>query len=78
MKCGGHIVRTGGFDSKDKLLVTGFIRQCFKSKEFDKMQLPHIDLMMLIADRYNAEMVHWFQANKHYGMYMKDILNSLY
>ena len=71
------VSRTGGDDSKDEILVIGFIRQCFESTEFDHLQLPPVYLMMIIVNKYSAEMVHWFQGTEHRGIYLKDILRSL-
>merc|ERR1712228_248791 len=71
-----HAVRTGGVDSKDDILVNGFIKDCFKKEEFENMQLPP-----LIAMWYSAEMIHWIQRKDtdddsiflHYGIYLQDI-----
>ena len=73
-----RVVRSGGVDSKDEILVIGFIKQCFKMKEFKHLQVPPVYIMILIANRYSAEMIHWLKDNNHYGIYLKDILLSLY
>merc|ERR1712228_377483 len=54
-----HAVRTGGVDSKDDILVNGFIKECFKMKEFDNIQLPPSHIIKMIAMWYSAEMIHW-------------------
>ena len=72
-----HVVRTGGVDSNDEKLVVGYIRDCFKQKEFESIQLPPKYLMKMIEKRYNAETLHWFDGDGHWGIYLKDILNSL-
>merc|ERR1712087_1040812 len=51
--------RTGGVDSKDGILVCGFINECFKSKEFENIQLLPDYLINIIAQWYGSEMIHW-------------------
>eukprot|EP01084_Bolivina_argentea_P001881 3487_1 len=71
-------VRTNGVDS-NKLLVIGFIKQCFKRKEFEEMSLPPMYLMTIITEfTAHAEMIHWMKAEdtSHFGIYLKDILSS--
>eukprot|EP01084_Bolivina_argentea_P047322 87186_1 len=44
IKCpyGGNFIATitGGIDSKNGMLVNGFVKECFKLKEFKDLQLP--------------------------------------
>ena len=68
---------TGGFESKDEVLVIGYIRNCFQSKEFENIQLPPTYIMMMVAERYRAEMIHWIKDNEHHAIYLKDLLSSL-
>lgn len=74
------IVTTGGVDSKGDILVIGYIRECFESKEFEQIQFPPTHIMMLIASFESSEMLHWiklFDDNNgpaHFGIYLKDIL----
>merc|ERR1712192_5804 len=58
-----HAVRTGGIDSKDDILVNGFIKDCFKKPSFDNIQLPPSYIMKMIAMWYSAEMIHWLNDN---------------
>ena len=62
---------------KNSLLVIGFVRECFHCKELEHLLLPSGDIMMLIAQKYNAEMVHVINyKDEHYGIYLHDILDS--
>eukprot|EP01084_Bolivina_argentea_P031300 57922_1 len=83
-------VRTGGIDSKrNKLLVIGFIKKCFEMTEFEYLQLPPVNIMMLIHEWLGVpvesmEMIHWIGEdrvdgirNEHYAIYLKDILSNL-
>jgi len=86
-----NAVRTGGVDSKDDILVDGFIKDCFQQKDFENIQLPPAYIIKMIADWYTAEMVHWIHwqhssldslksfgsEGNHQGIYLKDILSSL-
>lgn len=70
-------VRTGGVGSKDEILVTGFIKECFCQNEFYNLQLPPSYIIDSITDWYNAEMIHWIHQNgDHCGIYLNDILLS--
>merc|ERR1712129_69926 len=74
----GNAVRTGGVDSKDEILVIGFVNDCFKQKEFDNLQLPPAYIIEIIAEWYSAEMIHWIEldGDHHRGIYLKEILAS--
>merc|ERR1712228_560319 len=70
--------KTDGMISKDELLVIGYIKELFQSKEFENIQLPPTYLMMMIAEKYSAEMIHWIHYDgSHRGIHLKDILSSL-
>merc|ERR1712228_53612 len=71
-------VRTGGIDSNDENLVIGYIRDCFKQKEFENIQLPPSYLMKMISEKYNAETIHCIDKRERWCIYLKDILNSLH
>ena len=76
--CGA--VRTGGIDSRDEILVIGFIKDCFKQKGFEHIQLPPLYIMKMIAQWYSAEMIHWLSWRdnaEHYGIYLKNILSAV-
>merc|ERR1712228_82068 len=55
-------LRTGGIDSKDDILINGFIKDCFKMKEFKNIQLPPSYIMKIISMWYDAEMIHWLNC----------------
>ena len=71
------IFRTGGIDSNDKKLVIGYIRDCFRQKEFENVQLPPMYLMRMIEKKFNTETFHWIQDGKRWCISLKDILNRL-
>ena len=76
-KCCG--VRTGGIDSKKDVLVNGFVKECFKMKEFKQLQLPPVYIVNIIVQWFSAEMIHFVKIqndiNNHCGIYLKDILS---
>eukprot|EP01084_Bolivina_argentea_P001143 2093_1 len=77
--CAGpcYATKTGGVGSNNKQLVIGYVKKCFKMKGFECMNIPPIYIMILIYKWYDAEMIHWLEGDKHYGIYLKDILSSL-
>eukprot|EP01084_Bolivina_argentea_P123444 218763_1 len=74
--------RTGGVDSKCEILAIGFVKECFKVKEFDDLQLPPTYIVSLVGKYYSGEMIHLMKKNKYctwyYGIYLKEILSSMY
>ena len=73
-----YAAKTGGIGSKNDLLVAGYIRECFKTKEFVNMQLPPVCIMRIIAVKYDAELIHWINSDgTHKGIYLEDLLLSL-
>ena len=69
---------TGGMEIKDDVLVIGYIRELFQSKAFENIQLPPTYIMMMVAERYSAEMIHLIYNNgDHQGIHLNDILSSL-
>eukprot|EP01084_Bolivina_argentea_P253416 425658_1 len=74
-----HGVRSGGIDSKDELLVIGFIKKCFAMKVFIHLDLPPVYIMKLISRWYCGEMIHLIKNDiqSHFGIYLNDILKSL-
>ena len=76
-----HIAITGGI--MDEILVIGYIKQLFKTKEFVHIQLPPFYIMQMIAGWYGIEMLHWMTYNdgrkekKHFAISVKWIMASL-
>lgn len=70
------VLRTGGVDSNDEKLVTGYIRDCFRQKEFEHIQLPPMYLMKMIEEQYSAEIIHIVGKVERWFIYLKDILNA--
>merc|ERR1712228_972277 len=65
--------QTDGMVSKHELLVIGYIKELFQSKPFENIQLPPTYLMMMIAEKYSAEMIHWIHFDgSHRGIHLKD------
>eukprot|EP01084_Bolivina_argentea_P144955 254217_1 len=69
--------RTGGCDSNNQILVNGFVKKCFKLKEFLQLQLPPVYIINIINKYFSAEMIHCIEDKDHYGIYLKQILSSL-
>eukprot|EP01084_Bolivina_argentea_P176837 305946_1 len=77
-KCIG--TSTGGIEHD--MLVTGFVKGCFKLKEFKNLKSPPTHIISLIAKWYSGEVIHWMKYYdkefEHLGIYLTDILSSLY
>ena len=76
----GHVAITGGY--KDELLINGYIKLLFKGSDFEGTSLPPQDIIQMIERHYNnPETLHWMyhkdDSNKHFGIYIKDILGNL-
>ena len=71
-----HIILMGG-EIEDELLVIGWIKQLFKTKEFKDLSLPPIYIMKIIGLWYNQEELHWIGRKQHYVVGLNHILCSL-
>ena len=71
------VCRTGGVDSNDEKLVFGYIRDCFKQREFESIQLPPMYLMKMIEEKYNTETFHFIDTRDRWEIYLKDILDAV-
>ena len=69
------IVRIGGIENE--LLVIGWIKRLFKTKEFKNLVLPPMYLMKIVLLWYGQEMIHWFGQRTHYAIELRHILSSL-
>ena len=76
----------GGIENE--LLTIGWIKQCFKTKEFKNLILPPMYIMKMIGSWYNQEEVHFINHIKiplpveikethHHVIKLEHILSSL-
>eukprot|EP01084_Bolivina_argentea_P203520 347591_1 len=79
-----HLLKSIVHSVNDELLVIGFIKWLWNSKEFKTVELllPPLEIMKLIAKWYAVEMVHWIEwnvgnsENQHYQIPVSCILSS--
>ena len=45
---------------KCEILIIGWIKELFKTKEFKDLILPPIYLLKMISSWYDEEVLHWF------------------
>ena len=63
------VVRAIGFDIKDSILIMGYMKQCYKNKEFNQYVSIPTDIISMIHQWYCGDMVHYFFRRKHWYWY---------
>ena len=75
-----EIVQTGNMP-KAEILISAWIRNAFKSENFNDLQLPPHYIIILIREFYTQEEIHWITEstttqNEHYVINIKHILRN--
>ena len=66
-------------DVKCEILIIGWIKELFRTKEFKDLILPPIYLLKMIALWHNEQMIHWFdEINAMIFVIIKIHLNIFY
>ena len=79
------LVRT---NAKSQILVIGWIKTLFESKEFKDLILPPMYLLKMISLWYDQEMIHWFDTYlynwpensvyNHQKIYLKHLISNYF
>jgi len=67
-----------GNDQKTAVLVAGYVKRCWKSREFEDVSQPPVDIILLLRRYCSTEIVHLFQTTKkqHWRMPLREITSE--
>eukprot|EP01084_Bolivina_argentea_P306634 529891_1 len=71
-----HVSVTGN-ENINEMLVIGFVKACFKMKQFSHLSIPPVYIINIMTQYFNEEMIHHIRNQKHHAIYLAHILSAL-